>query len=218
MTFEHDEEDFIELRAALDNRIKNIPEIIDGVTRRGEIQKAENELKDAEDTIRSMDFNMRNVGMSATMQKKLKEYQSECARMKASLRKAEISFSKADRDELLSGGRDDILMTSLDQRERLLKTTDKLNKTSMVLEDTIAQAEDTVNIGIDTMERLDQQTRQMRRMKETTEGITEQLGKAKRLIRIMARRAITNKVIISIIILVLLGAVVMIVYFKWIKK
>jgi len=150
--------------------------------------------------------------------KKLKEYENEFARMKASLRKAEISFSKADRDELLSGGRDDIMMTSLDQRERLLKTTDKLNKTSVVLEETIAQAEDTVNIGIDTMERLDQQTRQMKRMKETTEGITEQLGKAKRLIRNMARRAITNKVIISIIILVLLGAVVMIVYFKWIRK
>jgi len=71
MTFEHDEEDFIELRSTIDNRIKNIPQIADGVTRRGEIQKAETELKDAEDTIRSMDFNMRNVGMNATMQKKI---------------------------------------------------------------------------------------------------------------------------------------------------
>jgi hypothetical protein len=52
-----------------------------------------------------MDYNMRNVGMNPTFQKKLKEYENEVARMKTALKKALTSMSKADRVELLSGGR-----------------------------------------------------------------------------------------------------------------
>jgi hypothetical protein len=59
------------------------------------------------------------------------------------------------------------MMTSIDQRERLLQSNQKLNHASTILDDAIATAEETVDIGIDAMERLDQQTAQLKRMKTT---------------------------------------------------
>jgi len=109
-------------------------------------------------------------------------------------------------------------MTSLDQRERLLKTTQKLQNTSNILEDAIRTADDTVNHGIKTMEELDQQSQKIRNMKDKTGDINDELGRGRRIMRSMSRRAVQTKVIIAVIILVLLIAIGFIVYYKWIRK
>jgi len=122
----------------------------------------------------------------------------------------------AEREQLFAGGfREDPLASSNDQREKLLHTTDRLEKSNRTLKQAMATAEESVQIGIGAMDKLNEQTNTMKRVKGNLGDVNEQLGHAKRIMRTMARRVVTNKLIMAAIILVLLGALGLIVYLKW---
>jgi len=215
--FETYEEDFIEITGRIEQRIRNIPQF-ESIQRRSEAQKAELQIKDADQLLRSMNLSAQSVPSNPKLKAKVKEYESELTKLKSSVRKAEAQISAvADRTDLFAGGiiREEMAAAAMDQREHLLKSTDKLDKSTIELKQTLSVAEETVGVGVEVMENLDRQRDQMLRMRETLRGVQEQIGKAQRIMRAMAKRVITNKLIMAVIVLVLLGAIALIVYMKW---
>eukprot|EP00027_Filamoeba_sp_ATCC50430_P011970 CAMPEP_0168568556 /NCGR_PEP_ID=MMETSP0413-20121227/15644_1 /TAXON_ID=136452 /ORGANISM="Filamoeba nolandi, Strain NC-AS-23-1" /LENGTH=212 /DNA_ID=CAMNT_0008600907 /DNA_START=99 /DNA_END=734 /DNA_ORIENTATION=- len=198
-------------------KIRNIPTLA-GASRMREIEAAKQDIDDAEQSLRSMNLSARNIPNNVQLLKKCREYENEIQNMKSNLRKSEAKVNvETDRDDLFSGYTysDNVINSSSDQRERLISGTDRLNKTSTVLKDAMRTAEETVQVGQDTMTRLDEQTSIMYRMKERLGSINDNILQAKGLLRTMQRRVATNKLILAVIILVLLGAIGLIVWYKW---
>jgi len=214
--FHHYEEDFIEARTQAETRIKNIPSC-DPARKVGEVQACENDIQDAAETLRNMMLSARSLGENPATTTKLKAFEAELNKLRVDLRKSEMAFHKnSDRDTLFSGGlKDDILAGSLDQREHLLSTTDRLSRTNTQLKQAMATAQDTENVGIEIMENLDRQRVQMVHIKENLSGINEKLAKANRIMRVIGRRIYTNKAIMFVIILVLVVTIFLIAYLKW---
>jgi len=214
--FDTYEEDFVELRNSVDSKIKNIPNL-DGSRRQTEIQQGESDIQELEQLLKSMNLSARNVGSNQGLISKIRDYENEVSKLKTALRKATMQIrAGSDRDSLFVGGlRDEHLSSSMDQRERLLSATEKLERSQTDLRQTIATAEETVGIGIDVLGNLDTQKQTMMGIKDKLGRVNENLGRAKRIMRTMARRVVTNKLIMAVIILVLLLAVVLVVYLKF---
>jgi len=214
--FDNYEEDFVELRASVDSKIKNIPNL-DGSRRQSEIQQGESDIQELEQLLKSMNLSARNIGSNQSLLVKIREYENEVSKLKTALRKATMQIkASTDRDALFVGGiRDEHLASSMDQRERLLSATEKLERSNVDLRQTIATAEETVGIGIEVMGNLETQKQTMLGIREKLGRVNENLGRAKRIMRTMARRVVTNKLIMAVIILVLLLAVALIVYIKF---
>eukprot|EP01114_Cavostelium_apophysatum_P006537 TRINITY_DN1789_c0_g1_i1.p1 TRINITY_DN1789_c0_g1~~TRINITY_DN1789_c0_g1_i1.p1 ORF type:complete len:253 (+),score=59.11 TRINITY_DN1789_c0_g1_i1:169-927(+) len=209
------EEEFVDVKRQLEQHIRNMSGF-EGADRRAELQDAEGDIKRLEDTLRQMNL----IGRSnPRLAAKVKEYDQEVARLKAAVRKTGVQMVQSnDRADLLAGLRvnaDKVMAASMDQRERLLSQNDRLEKLDDELDSTISIALDTVKVGEDTLNRMDQQTDQIRGFKGTLRDIEAQLGKANKIMKVMARRAWANKVILIVIALVLLAAIGIIIYVKY---
>lgn len=121
------------------------------------------------------------------------------------------------------------MATSRDQRQRLLSATDRMEASNVDIDHAIAMTEDTIQVATGVMQNLEEQKSVMQRIIDRvillflkwtnphvkTKGINDQLETAGRLMRKMGRRAIANKFIMAGIIIALLLAIAVVVYFKW---
>jgi len=215
--FDNYDEDFQELKNSLENRIKSIPNL-DGTRRQSEVQQSESDLQELEQLLKSMNLSARNVGLNQGMITKIRDYESEVGKLKTSLRKATMQIrAQSDRESLFMGGglREEHLASSMDQRERLLSATEKLERSNTELDQSISTAEETVGIGIEVMQNLDTQKGVMLGIREKLGSVNENLGRATKIMKTMARRVVTNRLIMAIIILVLLLAICLIIYVKF---
>lgn len=213
--FSNYEEDFRDYKHQLEQKIRNIPQC-EGAEKRNEIQAAEDLLKELDGTLKQMNLSAR---ANARLMGKMKECEQDVARMKGDLRRASMQFSQtADRGDLFAGLRvntDKVMAASMDSRERLLSGNERLTALDNDIDHSIRIANEAVDTGARTLEELDVQTGKLKEMKEKTLGIEETLGKAKRIMNTMARRAWMNKIILFIIALVLVAAIAIIVYVKY---
>jgi len=209
------EEDFLELKTTLENRITTIPNL-DGSNRQSEIQQAESDLQEIEQLIKSMNLRARNSLANQSLMSKIKDYESESSKLKTNLRKATMQIKvQTDRDSLFGGLREEHLSSSMDQRQRLLEATEKLERSGNELKHAIATAEDTVGIGIQVMDNLHDNTQKMHGIKDRLGTVNENLGRAKKIMGVIGRRVVTNKLIMGLIILVLILAICLILYIKF---
>jgi len=217
--FENYEEDFKETRASIDKRISSIP-ILQGGEKVIEVQKAQQEIQEAETLIKQMSLAVRNIPNNSSFLQKLKSYETDLQNLKISLKKSEISMKALQNTQDLLGVTvsEEGMSSSMDQRERLLGVTQKMQKNSDDLDHAISLTVETIQVGADVMVNLDEQKTVMQNIIEKTRGINEQLGKAGRIMKVMGRRAYQNKFIMFIIILVLIGSISLVIYFKWIAK
>jgi vesicle transport through interaction with t-SNAREs 1 len=166
-----------------------------------------------------MGLSARSVPDSGPLQQKMQMYDEKLKGARRDLRRAQTTMQEQeDRESLFAGGmRTDLMGTSMDQREQMIAETERLQQTSEDLRDTIAVAEDTFNVGVNTMNDLDRQRSQMMHIRDNLDDINSNMGKAKYLLRHMYRRALANKAITGVIMLVLLVAIFALIYVVWIE-
>jgi len=221
--FANYEQDFRDVYSSLENHLRNIGNIATD-QKLAEIKKAESDIRDAEDILQSMNLNARNVpgAQGQRLQAKIKDYEGKVAASKKDLRRTELTVtSMVERDTLMGGGSAVLgseLTTSLDQRERLLAGTDKLNRTNTVLQDARRTAEETVATGATILDNLGRQRETMERGLGRLDDINDKLARSSKILSAMARRVATNKLIMAVIVIVLLGAIGLIVWLKWFYK
>eukprot|EP01111_Echinosteliopsis_oligospora_P013269 TRINITY_DN4722_c0_g1_i1.p1 TRINITY_DN4722_c0_g1~~TRINITY_DN4722_c0_g1_i1.p1 ORF type:complete len:266 (+),score=53.46 TRINITY_DN4722_c0_g1_i1:71-868(+) len=221
--FANYEQDFKDVYANIESRIRSVPSLSSDA-KLAETKKANDDIRDAEDILQSMNLNARNVPgpQGQRLQGKIREYEAMISQAKKDLRRAETTINaRVDRESLLgaavlNGGVD--LAVSMDQRERLLTGTERINKTNAQLAAARRQAEETVELGQGIITNLHTQRETMTRGIDKLSGVKVQIGKSSRLLQAMARRVATNKLIMAVIILVLIGAIILIVWLRWFYK
>jgi len=219
--FSNYEQDFVDTLGNLQRLIENMPSLT-ADQRLVEIRKADKDIHDAETTLQSMNLNARNVPgqQGAKLQTRIKEYEGELAKMKKDIRRSEVQANELAARESLMGGSAVLsdMSISIDQRERLLSNQQRLARGSTQLKDALRTAEETVEVGTGIMANLEDQRNTMQKGLDKLKGINDKLTRSSKIISGMARRVATNKLIMAVIVLVLLGAISLIVWLKWFHK
>lgn len=187
--------------------------------RRGKLREAEGILKEADQIIKRMEMEARSFSpeRSRLLLQKVKEYKADLAALKADTKKVSAAAAPgaAARAELGLG--DDYYSTSAGQRERMLASTERLNKTGARIQQGQQQLLETEELGVGILNDLHRQRQTITHARDTLHGADDNIATARRVLAVMSRRLMTNKLIMAGVILLLLGAIGLILYYKIIK-
>ncbi|XP_047054510.1 vesicle transport v-SNARE 13-like [Lolium rigidum] len=173
----------------------------------------------AEALIRKMDLEARNLQPSvrAGLLAKLREYKSDLNNLKGTLKRITTgNGQQGAREELLESGMADTLVVSADQRSRLLRTTERQNKTTDRIKDSHRTMLETEELGVSIMHDLHQQRQSLLHANDTLHSVDDNIGKSRKIMGAMVRRMDRNKWIIGLIITLLVLAILVVLYFKFV--
>ncbi|XP_046849093.1 vesicle transport through interaction with t-SNAREs homolog 1B-like [Xenia sp. Carnegie-2017] len=140
------------------------------------------------------------------------------------LEKLKRDMNKMTNSSQTSSARDDLFSTgpkqfdpNASQRNKLLQGTDILNRTSDSVARSQQIAAESEQIGVEIIDDLDNQRESLLRTRDRLRETDEDLGKSRKILKRMALRVATNKLIMGLIIFVELVIVGAVVYIRFIK-
>ncbi|KAM4664835.1 vesicle transport through interaction with t-SNAREs homolog 1B [Discoglossus pictus] len=104
------------------------------------------------------------------------------------------------------------------QRNLLLQGTDSLNRATDSIARSHQIAVETDAIGSDIIEELGGQREQLERTKGRLVNTSENLSRSRKILRSMSRKIVTNKLLLSIIIILELAILAGLIYYKFFRK
>lgn len=104
------------------------------------------------------------------------------------------------------------------QRALLLQGSEHLNNATQSIERSVRIAAETDQIGTDIIEELGEQREQLDRTRDRLVHTGENLSRSRKILRAMSRRLMTNKLLLSVIILMELAILGAVVYLKFFRK
>ncbi|KAL7094706.1 hypothetical protein ACP275_11G120300 [Erythranthe tilingii] len=217
--FEGYEKQYCELSASLAKKSSSA-NLLDGEQKKQKLSDIKNGLDQAEALIRKMDIEARGLqpNIRAVLLAKLREYKSDLNNLKSEIKRVETTnLNQAARDELLESGMADSLSVSANQKDRLKMSTGRLNTSSNRIRDSRKVMLETEELGVSLLHDLHQQRQSLLHTNNTMDGVDENIGKSRRIITNISRRMDRNKWVIGAIITVLIIAIFVVLYFKFIK-
>ncbi|CAI9752702.1 unnamed protein product [Fraxinus pennsylvanica] len=214
--FEGYERQYCELSANLSKKLTSAS-LLDGELKKQKISEVKTGVDNAEALIRKMDLEARGLqpNVKAVLLAKLREYKSDLNNLKGEIKRiASANLNQAARDELLEAGMADTLTVSASQRDRLLVSTGRLNKSSDRIRDSRKVMLETEDLGVSLLQDLHQQRQSLSHANNTLHGVDDNVSRSKRIITSMSRRMNRNKWIIGAVTTVLVIAIIVILYFK----
>ncbi|KAL6136535.1 hypothetical protein ACLB2K_061830 [Fragaria x ananassa] len=214
--FEGYERHYSEISANLSKKC-TIAGGLHGEQKKQKISEVKAGIDEAESLIRKMDLEERSLqpNVKAVLLAKLREYKSDLNNLKSEVKRlVSGNLNASARDELLESGMADALTASADQRTRLMTTTEKLDKTSDRVKNSRRTMLETEELGVSILQDLHSQRQSLLHAHGTLHGVDDNIGKSKKILTSMTRQMNKNKWIISSIIVVLVIAIALILYFK----
>ncbi|KAL0908064.1 vesicle transport v-SNARE 11 [Dendrobium catenatum] len=214
--FEGYERQYCEISASLSRKCTGAA-ALDGEQKKQKLSEIKSGLEDAENLIRKMDLEARSLqpSVKAALLAKLREYKSDLNNLKSEVKRITSPNAKnASREELLESGMADTLSVSADQRGRLLMSTERLNNSSERIKESRRTMLETEDLGVSILQDLHQQRQSLLHAHTALHGVDDNIGKSKKVLTAMSRRMDKNKWIIGGIILALVLAILLILYFK----
>lgn len=191
--------------------------LLDGEKKKQKIFEIRAGIEEAENLIRKMDLEARSLqpNVKGMLLAKLREYKSDLNNLKNEVKKLSSGNSnQANRDELLESGMADTMAVSSEQRARLMVSTGRLNQTTDRVRDSRRTMLETEELGVSILQDLHGQRQALLGAHNTLHGVDDNIGRSKKIMNNMSRRMSKNKYIISAIVVVLLIAIGLILYFK----
>jgi vesicle transport through interaction with t-SNAREs protein 1 len=184
-----------------------------GEDRQRQVRDAQDAMEQAKELIEKMEFDPKREA-------KVEGYKRELNSIEGLLRKSVAKAEHADdRESLLGGVRmRDLDLTSRDHQDRYADTTQKLASHSELIRESTRSVEATIGVAQDAMVELDRQGSVIDHAGSRLGDVDANLSRAGRILRGMVRRAMTNKLIMVVIILVLLAGIALTVYLVWWPK
>jgi len=105
----------------------------------------------------------------------------------------------------------------MDVRSQILVGTQTLDESSERLVNTHRIAVETETIGENVLGEMNTQKQTLERARDNLSTIDDNVTKGRRILSSMSRRIATNKLILAFIILILLAANGLVIYFKWVR-
>ncbi|GAB2214455.1 hypothetical protein Drorol1_Dr00018803 [Drosera rotundifolia] len=215
--FDGYERQYCELSANLSRKCSDASLISDEEEKQQKLSEIKAGLDEADVLIRKMDLEARSLqpGAKAMLLAKLREYKSDLSKLKREVKRVgSTNHDQAARDELLEAGLLDTHKTSMDQRERLAFSTERMNQSSDRIRESRRTALETEELGISILEDLEQQKETLLHSHNKLLEVDNAIDKSKKILTSMARRMSKNKWILGSVIGALALAVIVILYFK----
>lgn len=216
--FEGYERQYCEISASLSRKC-TAASALDGEKLKQKASEIKSGIDGAEALIRKMDLEARNLQPSvrAGLLAKLREYKSDLNNLKGALKRITTGNAQQGvREELLESGMADTLAVSADQRSRLLRTTEGQNQTTDRIRDSHRTMLETEELGVSILHDLHQQRQSLLHAHDTLHSVDDNIGKSRKIIGAMVRRMDRNKWIIGFIVALLVLAILVILYFKFV--
>ncbi|KQK08351.1 vesicle transport v-SNARE 13 isoform X2 [Brachypodium distachyon] len=216
--FEGYERQYCEISASLSRKCTAASSLL-GEKLKQKASEIKSGIDGAEALIRKMDLEARNLQPSvrAGLLAKLREYKSDLNNLKGTLKRITTgNAQQGTREELLESGMADTLVVSADQRSRLLRTTEKQNQTTDRIRDSHRTMLETEDLGVSILHDLHQQRQSLLRANDTLHSVDDNISKSRRIMGAMVRRMDRNKWIIGFIMTLLVLAILVILYFKFV--
>ncbi len=218
--FDGYEREYCELSTTLGRKCSTLNDLC-GDIKSQKVKEVQNDLAEAEALIRRMDLEARSLApeKKTPLLSKLREYKADLNKLKADAKKASTftSSDSANRAELGLVG-DSWSASSAAQRERLLATTDRINRSGERIQQSKQTLLETEELGVSILQDLHRQRETIVHARDTLHGVDDNITKSRKILSVMARRIMQNKAIMYGIILLLVGSIGMLVYFKFIKS
>ncbi|XP_065199412.1 vesicle transport through interaction with t-SNAREs homolog 1A-like [Sycon ciliatum] len=207
------EQQFGVLTADAVTKINNIPNL-SGKQRKNAITDVERIFEEGNDLLEQLDLEAREVPSSERQaaSARVRGYHEEMTRLQKDLRRAQVAAvdMRQGREELL--GNED-MQSSEDQRTRLLENTERLQKTSNRLDEGYRMALESEELGRDIMDNLHRDRETITRARDRLRGVDQDLGRSNRTLNGMIRRVYQNRVIVAFVCVLMVGVIVMGIYF-----
>nr|XP_055240839.1 vesicle transport through interaction with t-SNAREs homolog 1B-like [Gorilla gorilla gorilla] len=179
-------------------------------------QEANEMLAGMEEELRYAPLSFRNPMMS-----KLRNYRKDLAKLHWEVRSTPLTATPGGRGDMKYGiyAVENEHMNRLQcQRAMLLQGPESLNRATQSIERSHQIATETDQIGSETIEELGEQRDHLERTKSRLVNTTENLSKSRKILRSMSRKATTNKLLLSIIILLELAVLGGLVYYRFFRN
>eukprot|EP00743_Colponemidia_sp_Colp-15_P001566 GILK01001711.1.p1 GENE.GILK01001711.1~~GILK01001711.1.p1 ORF type:complete len:257 (+),score=51.03 GILK01001711.1:100-771(+) len=217
--FETYEEDYCAYSTAISRKISELPS---QTREKGAIliSEIEKDFSGADTSLKQMEMELRSLppSVKASLQPKLQRFRGDVDSLRKDFKRVKTNFTSGTaRDDLFAGRStgEDFGGASADHRARLLDTTDKLRSGADKLEAAKRTALETEALGADIMVDLRSQRDTISRARNNVRDVDDNLTKARKTLTNMARRVVTNKLILGFIIALLLFMIIIILYFKF---
>lgn len=145
---------------------------------------------------------------------KVKEYKADLASLRGQLQQASAAAGAGDLARAELGLAGDYYSTAAGQRDRMLASTERLQKTSERLQVGKQQLAETEELGVSILSDLARQRETILHARDTLHGADDNISKARRVLGVMSKRIVANKIIMFAISACLLLGIILIIYYR----
>ncbi|KAK7374547.1 hypothetical protein VNO80_07978 [Phaseolus coccineus] len=188
-----------------------------GELKKQKVSEIKEGIEEAEALIRKMDLVARSFqsDFKAVLLAKVREYKADLNNIKREVKKIVSGvLNPSARDELLESNMTNVMKASTDHRERLMTSTERLNRSSDGIKDSRRTMLETEDVGVMILQDLHSQRQSLLHAHHTLHGVDDNIGKSKKILSNISTRMNRNKCIISIVVVVLIVVITLILYFK----
>jgi len=211
--FQSYKEDFLRIEGQIDLRVSQASGSRQGKDIESNDASALNQmLREADSAVKQMEFEAKTLPNRDTLLRQVEDYRGRLGAMKRKCNP--IIHGAEDMRSALLGNRNPTQALSQDNRNRLMQTTTTLHDGVNRLEDARRQALETEDIGLGVMQDLQQQRETIQRTQGHVRDVGGNLNTSAKLLTDMARRAMTNRLILWAIIVILVLCNIMTIYLR----
>ncbi|XP_014497572.1 vesicle transport v-SNARE 11 [Vigna radiata var. radiata] len=190
---------------------------INGELKKQKVSEIKEGIEEAEVMIRKMDLEARSFqsDFKAVLLAKVREYKADLNNIKREMKKIVSGvLNPSARDELLESNMANVMKASADHRERLMTSTQRLNKSSDEIKDSRRTMLETEDLGVMILQDLHSQRQALLHAHDTLHGVDDNVGKSKKILSNISTMMNRNKWIFSTVVVVLIVVITLILYFK----
>ncbi|XP_064622863.1 vesicle transport through interaction with t-SNAREs homolog 1B-like [Lineus longissimus] len=183
-----------------------------GEERKRLIRDAETQLEDAGQIVQEMESEAKRAPprYRMDMMTTVRDCKKDLDRFSREMRRGSGGFGGSDRDNLFGGGSEfDAMETS--QRAKLMQGTESLKRSTASVGRAQQIAAETDQIAVDVIDELGNQRESLERTRDRLHETDSGLVRSRKILRSMARKMMTNKLVLAVIIIlefIILGGVV----------
>ncbi|XP_078515717.1 vesicle transport through interaction with t-SNAREs homolog 1B [Lissotriton helveticus] len=155
------------------------------------------------------------------MMTKLRSYKKDLGKLQRDVRSTDLGVGPGARQNTKYGlysPENEQSSNLQSQRVLLIHGTQSLNRATQSIERSHRIAAETDQIGTEIIDELGQQRDQLDRTKGRLINTSENLSKSRKILRSMSRKLMTNKLLLSVIIILELAILGGVVYYKFFRK
>ncbi|XP_046752949.1 vesicle transport through interaction with t-SNAREs homolog 1A [Diprion similis] len=211
------EQQYAVLTADITAKISRIA-IVNGGEKRALVQDVDRQVEEAQELLEQMELEVR--GMSGAARDRLR---GRVESHRAELKRLNQEFQSAKRpkdDRGAEGGGDESWDTSItiDQRQRLLDNSDRIERTGRNLQNGYRMVLESEEVGTQVLKDLHDQRETIQRTRGRLRETDAELGRGSRLLSGMIFRAVQQRIALAIVALVLTIVACFVVYYSFKSK